>query len=338
MKPKALLLLSGGLDSTISAKLMLEMGIELYAFHMTTFFCTCTRKGKSCNQAIQTAKELGIPIKIIAPKDEYLKIVEKPKYGWGKGANPCIDCRIFLFREAKKYAEKVGASFFVTGEVLGQRPKSQYLACLQKIEEDAGLKGLVVRPLSGKLLPASKAEMEGWISRDKMLAISGRSRKLQIEIAEKYGINDFPCPAGGCLLTDPQFSRKVKDAIKYGELNITNIPLLKIGRHFRLPDGEKLIVGRNENENKKLILYRDSFVVLEAVNYKSPVALLGFYRGKLACPKGNPTNNYQLPAGIVLRYSDCPFKKGKVKIIENGKEIVIESTSLPQNEIDKWRI
>jgi len=166
--------------------------------------------------------------------------------------NPCIDCRILLFKKAKELMQQEGAAFVITGEVLGQRPMSQKLKTMRLIEDQSGLTGLVLRPLSAKVLGLSLPEREGWINREKLLAISGRGRREQFDLADKFGINDYPCPSGGCLLTDPEFTRRIRDLLVHEEFTLKNIYLLKVGRHFRLDKTTKLVVGRNESENSKL--------------------------------------------------------------------------------------
>ncbi len=252
---KAITLISGGLDSTIATKLMRDLGIELVALNTVSPFCLCNhRSSKGClHGANSVAKQLGLKLISVDVSEEFLEIVKKPRHGYGSNMNPCIDCRILLFKRAKEAMEKEGASFVITGEVLGQRPMSQKLNTMKLIEKEAGLNGLVLRPLSAKVLEPTIAEKEGWIKRDKLLAISGRGRREQISLAGKFGINDYPCPSGGCLLTDPEFSKRLKDLMKYGEFNLENIQLLKIGRHFRLNDTAKIVVGRNEKENKRLL-------------------------------------------------------------------------------------
>lgn len=251
MNRKALALLSGGLDSILATKLILEQGIEVEAINFLTTFCTCTRKG--CQHAgTQAAQTLKIPIKVLNITEEYLKIVENPKHGYGSHMNPCLDCRIFTFRKAKSYMDEIGASFVVTGEVLGERPMSQRKDAILLIEKEAGLRGLIVRPLSAKFFQATIPEIEGIVDRRKLLDISGRSRKPQIALAKQFGINDYPCAAGGCLLTDPCFAKRIKDLIEHDALIMDEVKLLRIGRHFRLSKDAKLIVGRDENENAVL--------------------------------------------------------------------------------------
>ena len=251
MNKKCVAMLSGGLDSILAARLVQEQGIEIHAINFMTIFCTCTHKG--CRHAAtQAAGTLGIPLKILNISEEYLEVIKKPKHGYGSNMNPCIDCRIFTFRMAKKYMEEIGASFIITGEVLGERPMSQRKDAILLIEKQSGLKGLILRPLSAKLFEPTAPEKEGIIDRGKLLEITGRSRKPQIALAKEFGINDYPCPAGGCLLTDPGFARRIKDLITHDALDLDNVRLLKMGRHFRLSKEAKLVIGRDEEENALL--------------------------------------------------------------------------------------
>lgn len=277
MNPKALALLSGGLDSILATKLVLEQGIEVEAINFLTTFCTCTRKGCQ-HAATQAAETLKIPIKVFNITEEYLSVVKNPKHGYGSHMNPCIDCRIFTFSKAREYMRQVGASFVVTGEVLGERPMSQRRDAILLIEKEAGLKGLILRPLSAKLFEPTIPEIEGIVNRDRLLEISGRSRKPQIELAKGFGINDYPCPAGGCLLTDPGFAKRIKDLIEHDSLNIDNVRLLRVGRHFRISEDAKLIVGRDEEENK--ILESQAMpadICLKLRNHEGPFSI---YRGR----------------------------------------------------------
>lgn len=241
---KALALISGGLDSTLAAKLVKEQGIEVIGLRFKIPFCPNRNKNPL---------DLGTEIKEANISDDFLLMLKNPRYGYGSNMNPCIDCKILMFKKARELMNEWGAQFIITGEVLGQRPMSQHKQALETIAKRAGLEGLVLRPLSAKLLPETIPEKEGWIKRENLLSFSGRGRTHQIELAKGLGIKNYAQPAGGCLLTDREFSKRLKDIIAYGELNLNNIELLKIGRHFRLNDKAKLIVGRNEKENERIL-------------------------------------------------------------------------------------
>lgn len=276
---KAIALLSGGLDSTLAVKLMLEEGIGVEAVNFLTVFCTCTSHSSCRLEAKKVSEELGIPLKVFNISREYLELVKHPRHGYGKNMNPCIDCRIFMFRKAGEYMREVGASFLITGEVLGERPMSQRRDAMRLIEKEAGLEGLILRPLSAKLLELTIPEKEGWIEREKLLDIKGRSRKPQIELAAQFGIKDYPCPAGGCLLTDSIFAARLRDLFRHSEATLNDIHLLKVGRHFRLSPRAKLVVGRDEGENMKLLtLGQPGDLCFRAADFPGPIALA---RGEL---------------------------------------------------------
>jgi tRNA-specific 2-thiouridylase len=250
-KPKAIALLSGGLDSILAVKVMLDLGFEVIALNLKTPFCTCDGEDVCYSQV--TAEKLKVPLRRIYGGRDYLEMVKKPRHGYGKNMNPCIDCRVFLFREAKKIMEEEGAGFVFTGEVLGERPMSQRRDAMSLIERESGLKGRVLRPLSAKLLEPTMMEEEGVVDRSKLLDIQGRSRKPQLALARRYQIDYFPCPAGGCLLTDPGFARKLKESLEHGQDSLRDMALLKVGRHFRTPSGAKIIAGRDKSENEALM-------------------------------------------------------------------------------------
>lgn len=295
---KAVVLLSGGLDSTLAARLIKDEGLEIIALNFKTPFCLCDRKTPSgcISYARKVADNLGIEFRIISITDEFLKIVQNPKHGRGSQMNPCIDCRILKFFKAKEFMRECGASFIVTGEVLGQRPMSQHKRALNIIDRESGLEGLVLRPLSAMLLPETIPEKEGWVRRETLLNFSGRTRRPQIELANKFGIKDYACPAGGCLLTDPEFARRVRDLIHHSAFNFVNVELLKIGRHFRLSQDTKLIVGRDEKENERLLtLAKGDDYIFYPVRIPGPTALgVGRFDSRLVA----------LSCRIVCRYSD----------------------------------
>jgi tRNA-uridine 2-sulfurtransferase len=274
MKSKAVGLLSGGLDSILACRMMLEQGIEVVAINFVSPFCTCTRKGCR-HQASKVAEELGIPIKVLPTGQAYIDMVKNPRHGYGSNMNPCIDCRIFTFSRARAYADEIGADFVFSGEVLGQRPMSQHLRTMKQIEKESGLQDRLLRPLSAQVLEPTAPERSGIVDRRKLMAISGRSRKVQMETAAGFGINDYPCPAGGCLLTDEQFTIRLREAFAHGEDSLREIELLKLGRHFRLSSGARVVVGRNEAENEVVArLVCDGDDLLEAVDFIGPVTLL----------------------------------------------------------------
>jgi len=192
-------------------------------------------------------------LRILDLREPYLKeVLFNPKYGYGKNFNPCIDCHGFMFRFTGDLLKEYNADFMISGEVLGQRPMSQRKDAMGSVQKLSNHEELIVRPLSAKLMPPSKPELEGWIDREKLLNINGRSRHIQLELAKEIGLKDFDTPGGGCLLTEIQFSEKLRDFIKYDRLDVEDIDTLKAGRHLRLPKGAKLIVGRDKDDNEKL--------------------------------------------------------------------------------------
>jgi len=269
--------MSGGLDSNLAVRLIHDMGFEIVGVHFTGPFCLCNRGAGGCiHYARKIAGELGLRFSTIGLGKEYLDIVVAPKHGRGSGMNPCLDCRILMFRKAREMMADEGASFILTGEVLGQRPMSQLRDKLRIIEREAELEGLILRPLSAKHLPPTIPEKEGWVKRDALLDIHGRGRRPQMDLAEKLRIGDYPCPAGGCLLTDKHFAARLREHIDHsGGLKLPDIPLLKLGRHFRLPSGEKLVVGRDQGECEALErMAGDEDAVLAPAETMGPSGLL----------------------------------------------------------------
>ncbi len=309
---RAIALLSGGLDSTLAAKVVMEQGVELEALNFLTVFCTCTNRGETCLASQKAVENLGIPLRILNVSEEYLSVVKHPRHGYGRNMNPCIDCRIFMLKKTKAYMEEVGSAFIVTGEVLGQRPMSQRKDAMRLIEKEAGLEGLILRPLSAKVLPTTIPEKEGWVDREKLLNISGRSRKPQMELADHFGIRDYPCPAGGCLLTDPGFAKRMKDLLLHKpDFPLNDVHLLKMGRHFRLSHLVKLVVGRNEEENQKIQTFaQGEDILLKVASLPGPLSLL----------RGKPDEgDIEKAAAITAHYSKAK-DLGKVEATYRGVE------------------
>lgn len=326
-KMKALALLSGGLDSTLAVKLILNQGIEVETINFVTPFCLCK---KGCSGAAEVAKKFYIPVKIVNVSKDYLKILRNPKHGYGRNMNPCIDCRIFMLKKAKKHAKETGASFIFTGEVLDERPMSQHWKALNIIEKEAGLEGKILRPLSAKLLPKTEAEKKGWVDRKRLLEIRGRSRKKQIELAKEFAITDYPCPAGGCLLTYKEYANKLRDLFKHKKMvSLKDVQLLKIGRHFRLGTN-KIIVGRNEGENKILAHQKcDGDYYFEAQGCGSPITLLQGSKTKKAV---------ETAARLTAYYSDQKAGGVLVKFGRRSLDKSIMVDILSEEEVDELRI
>jgi tRNA U34 2-thiouridine synthase MnmA/TrmU len=326
-KWKALALLSGGLDSTLAVKLLLDQGIDVEALNFVSPFCLC---GKGGCGASGVAERFGIPLKVVSVGEDYLRIVRKPKHGYGKNMNPCIDCRIFMLKKAKKYARQTGAAFIFTGEVLDERPMSQHFKAMNMIEEEAGLKNRILRPLSAKLLPETSIEKRGLVDRHKLLDIHGRSRKRQIELAKTFSIADYPCPAGGCLLTYKEFADKVRDLFKYEKrVTMKDIALLKLGRHLRF-EKNKIVVGRNESENRTLLEMKSpSDYYFEVPDCGSPITILQGTKTKEAIEKA---------AVLTAYYSDEKSSQVLVRFGKNKLNRTMNVSRPSMEDVDKLRI
>ncbi|MFB0505420.1 MAG: hypothetical protein ACETWT_01670 [Thermodesulfobacteriota bacterium] len=331
---KAIALLSGGLDSILAVRVVLDQGIEVEALNFMTLFCQCTAKESTCLASQKAARMLGIGLQIRNISDEFLEVVRHPKHGYGKNVNPCLDCRILMFKKGREYMNQNGASFIVTGEVLGERPMSQRREAMNIIERESELQGLILRPLSAKLLPLTVPEKNGWVSRERLLAITGRSRKPQIKLASDYGINDYPCPAGGCLLTDPGFALRMKDLMKNNpDFSLNDVHLLKLGRHFRVTPLAKVVVGRNEGENDKILsLAKEGDTILSVKHFPGPVTLA---RGELS------HQEILQSAVITAKYSKAkslPEVEVEYQVIPMPAKEIVVSPSMVGDELDLLRI
>ncbi|HKK19933.1 MAG TPA: hypothetical protein VJ983_00560 [candidate division Zixibacteria bacterium] len=273
----AVALFSGGLDSALAILLMLRQNIEVTALtFMTHFGCDLGDRSSCGSNPYPAAEKFGFNVKLMHLGQKFVDIVENPRFGRGKNMNVCTDCRILMLNEAKEFMEMINADFIITGEVMGQRPMSQVRNKLNLIEKETNLRGKLVRPMSAKLLPPTEPELNGMLDRDKLEGIQGRSRKRQLELAAEFGLDDYPSPASGCLLTDAGYSNRLRDLLAHtGSLTFDDLNLLRVGRHFRIDSRTKVIVGRDENENKQLLsLRKPEHVHLEALGVGSPVTLV----------------------------------------------------------------
>lgn len=331
-KKKVVALLSGGLDSQLAVRMMQEQGFEVSAVAIKTPFCDFDC-GRGCGFEIrERADDLNVNLKTVYLGDEYIEMLKHPKHGIGAGFNPCVDCRTMMFDAAKKHMEEIGAEFIISGEVLGQRPMSQHAPSLRTIEKDSGLVGKIVRPLSARLLPETDPEKNGLIKRENLGMIKGRTRRAQLMMAKKYGIENPPNAGGGCLLTDPTFGLRAKDLFSHTETpTINDIDLLKVGRHFRLDDQTKFVVGRNKDENEmiKAIALPDD-ILLQARDHMGPVSIL---RGK------NADMHVKVASSITLRYSDAPKgKQAAITISKNNITNEITTEHAEEESYIKFRI
>ena len=303
---KALSVFSGGLDSILAADIIRRQGIEVQAVFFETPFFTSSR-------AKATAGAAHLPLRIIDITDRHLGVVKDPPHGYGGNMNPCIDCHALMFRIAGEMMVKEGAGFIITGEVLGQRPMSQNRGALSIIDRESGMEGLILRPLSAKHLPVTVPEEKGWVKRDEMMDFSGRSRKPQFELAGRFNITNYPSPAGGCLLTEEAFSRRLKDLMSFNpDFEVRDIELLKIGRHFRIGPGTKLVIGRKEDENDIIgTSAREDDLLITTPSVPGPSALL----------MGEITQLTEgLAAVLTVSYSDAKTGEALVKIMHRGKD------------------
>jgi tRNA-uridine 2-sulfurtransferase len=318
---RALGLCSGGLDSMLAGLVLRDQGIDAaWVTFETPFF--------SAAKARKASKMTGIPLTVKPIFNVYMKMLQDPPAGYGKHMNPCMDCHALMFRLAGKLMQERNFDFLFSGEVLGQRPMSQKKSSLGYVEKHSGFKGYIVRPLSAGNLAPTIPEKEGLVDRDRLLDISGRGRSRQIKLAEKFGITDYPAPAGGCLLTDKNFSNRLRDLFKHQD-NCTEeeLHLLKHGRHFRLNPDAKLIVGRTEQDNENILKYHNPAVdtVLDVKDYASPIALV---------PRGAEKNSIQLAAAICTGYSKAPkLSPVEVLIKTYGKKKSIQVIAILPEDV-----
>lgn len=318
---KALSLFSGGLDSQLAVELIKQQGIEVIGLHFTTPFFGGSQE---LNKA---AQDLGIELLEIDISDDYIpRVLLNPVYGYGKNFNPCIDCHAYMLNKAGQMMETLKASFLVTGEVVGQRPMSQNRSALNAVDKLSGFKGYVVRPLSGKLLDQTIPEREGWIEREKLLDINGRGRTRQMELAEKFGLKDYPSPAGGCLLTESNFANRLRQMLRFvSEPSSGQMQILRLGRHFYLADGILLVVGRNRSENQRLTeIVLDSDLMLKVADRPGPLAAIRCMKNELT------RHDLEYAASIVARYSDAKQEpQARIKVFTKHQEDMELLTTKP---------
>lgn len=289
---KAIALFSGGLDSTLAIKLIRDQGIEVLAINISTGFGSTKDRREHMENMCE---QVGAEFRIVDIQSEYLQdVLFDPKHGYGKNFNPCIDCHAKMFAVAKRIMEAEGASFLISGEVMGQRPMSQNKDALQTVLDESNCDGLLLRPMSALRLKPTIAEENGWVDRDRLEGITGRSRERQLELAKEIGLEDFESPGGGCLLTDENFSKKMFDIVKHDTFEVKDIPIMKFGRHLRLSENAKLIVGRDQEENEHLQnVENDKYYHIKTVGIPGPHAMLS---------KTASQEDKDLAARVVLTY------------------------------------
>jgi tRNA U34 2-thiouridine synthase MnmA/TrmU len=325
-KPKALVLFSGGLDSILVVKVLQEQGIAVEAVHFTCPFY-------SSSWARKSAKFLKIRLHEVKVDKAYFDMVAKPRHGYGSQMNPCIDCKTYMLRRAERVRKRLGLDFLATGEVVGERPLSQTRPALLKIENEAGLAGRVVRPLSGRILPGTVHESRGLIKRDGLLGISGRSRKPQLELAMKFGVSEYPTPAGGCLLTDPEYAKRLKRFLKeFGRIEWKQGELLRFGRHFWA--GKSLIiVGRHEEDNMKIteLAGKLRLTRIEVADHPGPTTII-------MSDKAPATGVVKIAGMITARYSDAQSGSNSRVLVRMGRsKKTMEVREIKPDELDKLR-
>lgn len=330
-KVKAIALISGGLDSTLAARVVMDQGIEVQGVCFVIGFAS--KDNKTFERGVnKRAKDAGIPLKVIDVSKEFIEVLSSPRHGYGANINPCIDCKTFMLKKAGEMMKKEGYDLLVTGEVLGQRPMSQRREALNMIKRDSGLDGYILRPLSAKLLDETIPEKNGQVDRTRLLDLKGRSRKPQMELAKKFGMEKFAQPAGGCLLTEPGFAVKLKDLMANGALSMDDIALLKVGRHFRLDQKTKAVIGRDEKENELILfLKKEDDAVLRLVEDPGPYALL---RGDVSA------ENIKKAAVYVVSHSK---KKNQASAevewwIREAEKKAVTVSPLSTQEIEKARL
>lgn len=342
---KAIALISGGLDSMLAARVMMDQGIHVEGINFFTGFCVeghthairkKDRDKPKRNNALWVAELLGIKLHIVDIVEEYKDVLINPKHGYGANMNPCLDCKIFMVHKAKEWVEAHDFDFIITGEVVGQRPKSQRANTMPMVARESGAEDRLLRPLCAKNLPPTLPEREGWVDREKLFDFSGRSRKPQMALAAKFGFDDYAQPAGGCcFLTDAQYSAKLVDLWQtrgHREYDLDDIMLLKVGRHVRPKPNFKLIIGREEGENRFLEGYRKQFTHLHTVSHKGPLVLLD---GQLE------EGDLELAARITARFSQGRgADQVRVEVTEQGGEPhQLDVAPLPSEEIsDHWYV
>lgn len=330
---KAIALFSGGLDSTLAILALLKQGVDVTAItFLNNFGCNIGDKSSCSKDPFSSSIKFGFQVKLAHLSDSFIEIVKNPKFGHGRNMNPCIDCRILMLKEAKEMMRMTGADFLITGEVLGQRPMSQRRDTFPVIDREADVAGYVLRPLSAKHMKPTIPEESGIVNRELLYDFAGRSRKPQMALAKEFGLTDYPAPAGGCLLTDPIYSYRLKELLKHcNNPDYTDINLLRLGRHFRVADGCKVIVGRNNDENQEMLSIAGAEDwKMKVIGYGSPITVI----------RGNPNNEALcLAASLCARYSDGKhLPEIDVTVFRNDEHFILKAKPADNKTIGHYRI
>jgi len=344
---KALSLFSGGLDSILATRLVMEQGIDVEAVQFVTPFFNYKILEDVPRHQQEIFEKFRIKVIVEDISGGYLKLLHNPAHGFGKNFNPCIDCKIMMFSRAKAMLAERGASFLISGEVLGQRPMSQRRDTMNAIERDSGTRSILLRPLCAQLMNETEPELKGWVDRSKLLRMSGRGRSEQIALAKQYGITDYPAPAGGCILADPILSRRIKSlysgesAFVPAEIAVEDIRLLLLGRQFMLPDGGWLVVGRDEGENERILaLAKPEDMLLTEERWPGPFAILR-NAASLYSDERKREADIRRAAGLVVRYGKKVKGDGIIREITctcNGVEYKIVAEALADEAFADWII
>lgn len=331
--PKAVALYSGGLDSTLAVIAVMKQGVDVTAITFLNHFgCDISDKSSCSKDPFAASVKFGFKVKLSHLSDKFLDIVKNPKHGHGKNMNPCLDCRILMLKEAREFMKLSWADFLVTGEVLGQRPMSQRRDCFPRIDREAGVVGLVLRPLSGSLLPATVAEERGLIRREMLYGFNGRTRKPQMALAREFGLTEYPAPAGGCLLTEPIYSYKLMDLLEHNsDPGYKEINFLRLGRHFRFSADCKIVVGRNKEENDAIDSLLDpGDCTLKVEGFGSPTTII----------LGNATDEaIGIAASLCARYSDAKrLPEVEVTVVHDGRKYHLKARPARDEMLERYRI
>ncbi len=330
---RALSVISGGLDSILATRIVMDQGVDVTAIHFVTPFFGSAPGPEGDLFARRMAERYGIRATSVDVADSYIGMLASPQYGYGKNFNPCVDCKILLFATARLMMEEAGARFIITGEVLGQRPMSQRRDTLRVIERDSSTTGLLLRPLSAKLLKPTIPESEGWVRREELFGFSGRSRKPQIELASRLGITGYPAPAGGCCLTDPIQSGRIRRLYGMKERpDPREVALIQIGRPFYLGDGVILTMGRNEEENARIDgLAQNGDLFIKIVDMPGPLGLI----------LGSPTDDQMNTATAIIAYFSKARGLPNVRVGIGGRldplETVREASAADEQDVEKMK-
>jgi tRNA U34 2-thiouridine synthase MnmA/TrmU len=330
---KAVALYSGGLDSTLAILVLLKQNINVTAITFLNHFgCDISDRSSCSKDPFSASEKFGFEVKLSHLSEKFLEIVKKPKYGHGRNMNPCIDCRILMLKEAQQLMQMIGADFIITGEVLGQRPMSQRKNTFPLIDKASGLRGYILRPLSAKLLDITVPEEEGLVNRNGLFDFSGRTRKPQMSLAKEFGLTDYPAPAGGCLLTEPNYSYRLKELLDHNkDPEFRDINLLRTGRHFRFSPDCKIIVGRNKQENETLLSFiRPGDCMLRVEGFGSPITII---EGKFS------DETLAVAASLCARYSDARhLTEVDVTATSGDERLHLRTQPAGADKIEQYRI